>query len=91
MSLITVVCIAIALAMDACAVSISSGVTMCTMHLRHAFRMAALFGAFQAFMPIAGWSIGRVGAQLIKTFDHWVAFGLLIGIGVKILVEHLFF
>src|SRR5512133_3390549 len=87
MSLITVVLIAIALAMDAFAVSLSTGVTMCRMRLRHAFRMAAFFGVFQAIMPIAGWSVGRFAAELIKTYDHWVAFSLLAVIGGKMIYE----
>jgi putative Mn2+ efflux pump MntP len=86
-SFITVVLIALALAMDAFAVSLSTGVTMVKMHLRHALRMAAFFGAFQAFMPIAGWSIGRFAAELIKTYDHWVAFVLLAIVGGKMIYE----
>jgi putative Mn2+ efflux pump MntP len=83
MSFITVFFIGIALSMDAFAVSISSGVTICKMHLRHALRIAAFFGAFQAFMPIAGWSVGRFAADYIVAFDHWVAFTLLALIGGK--------
>jgi putative Mn2+ efflux pump MntP len=90
MSLITVVLIAIALSMDAFAVSISSGVTICKMHLRHALRIAAFFGGFQALMPVAGWSVGRLAADFITTFDHWVAFVLLSAIGGKMLWEALF-
>ncbi len=73
--------------MDACAVSLSAGVTMRTMKLRHALRMAAFFGAFQAIMPIAGWSVGRFAAGLIQSFDHWVAFFLLAIIGGKMIYE----
>lgn len=87
MSLITIVLIAIALAMDAFAVSLSTGVTMCKMHLRNALRMAAFFGAFQAIMPIAGWSVGRFAAELIKSYDHWVAFALLTILGGKMVYE----
>jgi putative Mn2+ efflux pump MntP len=87
MSLPTIILIALALAMDAFAVSLGTGVTMCKMHLRHALRMAAFFGAFQAFMPIAGWSIGRFAADLIKSYDHWVAFALLAMVGGKMLYE----
>jgi putative Mn2+ efflux pump MntP len=85
MSLITILFLALALAMDAFAVSLSTGATMCKMKLRHAFRMAAFFGAFQAFMPIAGWSVGRFAADYVKAIDHWVAFVLLCSIGCKML------
>jgi manganese efflux pump family protein len=89
MSLITIVLLALALAMDAFAVSLSTGVTMCRMHLRKALRMAAFFGVFQAIMPIAGWSVGSFAADLIKSFDHWIAFGLLSIIGGKMIYEAL--
>jgi len=87
MSFITIFLLAVALAMDAFAVSISSGVTICRMHLRHAIRIAAFFGGFQALMPIAGWSIGRLAADLITSFDHWIAFALLAVIGGKMVID----
>jgi putative Mn2+ efflux pump MntP len=87
MSFTTMVIIALALAMDAFAVSLSTGVTMTRMHLRHALRMAAFFGFFQALMPIAGWSLGSLAADLIKNFDHWVAFVLLVAVGGKMIWE----
>jgi putative Mn2+ efflux pump MntP len=87
MSFATMVVIALALAMDAFAVSLSTGVTMTRMHLRHALRMAAFFGFFQALMPIAGWSLGSLAADLIKNFDHWIAFVLLVAVGGKMIWE----
>lgn len=83
MSFITIFFIAVALAMDAFAVSITSGVTICRMHLRHALRIAAFFGGFQALMPILGWSLGRFAANYIMAYDHWVAFSLLAFVGGK--------
>lgn len=73
--------------MDAFAVSLSTGVTMCRMQLRFALRMAAFFGLFQAIMPIAGWSIGQFAAGLIESYDHWVAFSLLVIVGAKMIYK----
>lgn len=87
MSFLTIVLIALALAMDAFAVALSTGVTMCKMRLRFAFRMAAFFGVFQAIMPIIGWSIGQFAAELVKSYDHWIAFLLLLLIGGKMIYE----
>jgi len=87
LSLLTIVLIAVALAMDAFAVSLSTGVTMCKMHLKNALRMAGFFGGFQAIMPIAGWSVGRFAAEQIKSYDHWIAFALLAAIGGKMVYE----
>jgi manganese efflux pump family protein len=87
MSFLTIVFIGFALAMDACAVAISSGVTIRQMRLSHALRIAAFFGLFQALMPVAGWSVGRVAADVIQTYDHWVAFLLLLFVGGKMIWE----
>src|SRR5690606_32966007 len=87
MSIITTTLIAIALSMDAFAVSISSGIGMAKMRLRYALRMALFFGAFQAIMPLAGWSIGYYAADYIQRLDHWIAFILLTVIGAKMIYE----
>lgn len=87
MSLPTILLLAVALAMDAFAVSVSSGIAMNRLHIHHALRMAAFFGFFQAAMPIAGWGIGRFTAEMIRAVDHWVAFGLLSFVGIKMIYE----
>ena len=87
MQISTILFIAIALSMDALAVSMSSGVAMRAMKIQHAFRMAIWFGAFQAIMPVIGWLIGKSFAELISHIDHWVAFGLLGLIGAKMIYE----
>ncbi|HJV77913.1 MAG TPA: manganese efflux pump, partial [Paludibacter sp.] len=51
--------------------------------------MALLFGFFQGLMPLIGYSLGVGFAGYMKTFDHWVAFGLLALIGGKMLIEGL--
>ncbi len=72
-----IILIAIALAMDAFAVSIASGTIVKKMHLRHALRIALFFSTFQAIMPIIGYLSAQVFATQIELFDHWIAFGLL--------------
>ena len=87
MHLITILLIALALSMDALAVSISSGVALRTMHIPHAIRMGLWFGSFQAIMPVIGWFIGKELLTFISRVDHWVAFGLLSLIGIKMIYE----
>ncbi len=82
-----IVLIAVGLAMDAFAVAVSSGVTLRKMKLRHAMRIAAFFGFFQALMPLLGWLTGRAFRQYICTYDHWIAFILLAIIGGKMIYE----
>jgi len=77
MNLFTMITIAVALAMDAFAVSIGSGAAIHKMRLRHALRVGLFFGIFQAVMPVLGWSLGQLAAEYIERYDHWLAFGLL--------------
>ena len=78
MTLINIMAIAAALAMDAFAVSIATGIKLGVVSTRQTFRLAWHFGLFQAVMPIIGWVTGLTIREQIARFDHWVAFGLLI-------------
>ncbi|MGC9325578.1 MAG: manganese efflux pump MntP family protein [Desulfomonilia bacterium] len=90
MDLFTIVFIAIGLAMDAFAVSITSGATMGKLGIRHAFRIALFFGGFQALMPVIGYLSGLSVRHYLEEIDHWIAFGLLLGIGCKMIYESVF-
>lgn len=83
--IIEVVLIGVGLAMDAFAVSIASGITIEKMKLRHAFRISAFFGSFQAIMPLIGWAAGLTFRSYIESLDHWIAFILLGFIGIKMI------
>lgn len=81
--------IALSLSMDAFAVSVSSGLSIRGLRLRHALRASFFFGLFQFLMPLAGWYLGSAFAAYTRTFDHWIAFALLGFIGGKMIVEAL--
>jgi putative Mn2+ efflux pump MntP len=85
--LLAVVAIAAGLSMDALSVSVANGFMIRQLRFGHAFRIAFFFGFFQFFMPIVGWAAGRYFHSYIRSFDHWIAFGLLLFIGVKMIVE----
>ncbi|MCK4753014.1 MAG: manganese efflux pump [Planctomycetes bacterium] len=87
MELISIIIMAVVLAMDAFAVSIVSGSVSKQMKAKHAFRMAVFFGAFQAFMPLIGFLAGLSVRQYITEYDHWLAFGLLSAVGGKMIYE----
>lgn len=76
---------AVALSMDALAVSISNGMTIKHLRLRDALKTGFFFGAFQALMPAIGWLAGTSVREMIVSLDHWVAFGLLALIGGKMI------
>lgn len=87
MSLTTIILLAIALAMDAFAVSIASGIAIKDLRIRHSFIIAAWFGIFQAIMPLLGWLGGSRLRRFISEVDHWIVFGLLLIIGSKMIYE----
>ena len=87
MDLVTIIIIAVGLAMDAFAVSIVSGSVYQQLHIRHALRMAVFFGGFQAVMPLVGSLVGMSVKGYIADYDHWVAFGLLAAVGGKMIYE----
>jgi manganese efflux pump family protein len=80
---------AIALAMDAFAVAIVTGLSLTPMTKRHVFRLSFHFGLFQAIMPALGWVAGTAVLRYIKAFDHWVAFGLLAFVGGRMILSAL--
>lgn len=89
MPLIEILAVAIALAMDAFAVAIASGVALKCVTPRQTFRMSWHFGLFQAMMPVIGWFGGFLVRDYFLRFGHWIAFGLLLYIGGHMLWEGL--
>jgi len=83
---LTIIGIAVGLAMDATAVSLGAGAGGQARGRRAAFRLVFHFGLFQALMPLLGWLAGRGLAGLLQAVDHWVAFGLLVVVGGRMLV-----
>lgn len=87
MSFLQIFAIAVALAMDAFAVSITTGIKLRQVGAAQTMRMAGAFGLFQFLMPLAGWLLGFRAQQYIETYDHWLAFALLAFVGGKMLKE----
>lgn len=87
MEIFNLLAIAVALAMDAFAVAIATGVNLKTVSIRQTFRLSWHFGFFQAMMPVIGWSAGLTVRAYIEQYDHWVAFGLLVFVGGNMIRE----
>ena len=80
--------IALALAVDAFAVALAAGVSLCRGGQgRRVFRLAFHFGIFQAGMNILGWLGGITLRPVVEAFGHWLAFGLLAFVGIKMIRE----
>ncbi len=87
MDLILLILISIGLAMDAFAVSISSGIVIEDVKITHALKIALFTGGFQGLFTFLGWLGGISIASLISIIDHWIAFFLLLFIGIKMIYE----
>lgn len=87
MKFINIFAIAVALAMDAFAVSIVTGVHLKNVSFRQTFRLSWHFGLFQAMMPVIGWCAGLSVRVHIERYDHWIAFGLLAFVGIHMIKE----
>ena len=85
--ILTVFLTGIGLSMDAFAVAICKGLKMQKLNYKQMSLIALFFGGFQALMPLIGWSLGNSFKEHIESFDHWVAFGLLLFIGGKMAIE----
>ena len=84
---ITILFIALGLAMDSFSVSVANGLATKTFIISKALTIALFFGFFQAVMSIFGWLAGESIADYISAFDHWIAFILLTFIGIKMIYE----
>lgn len=87
MGLIELFILAVGLSMDAFAVSVCKGLAMERPTWRRAVVPGLWFGAFQGLMPLLGWLLGSRFAQYITAVDHWIAFALLVILGVNMLRE----
>lgn len=87
MDFISIIFIAIGLAMDSFAVSISCGTSLQTFRYREATITALTMGIFQAIMPVLGWWLGSGFDEYISSIDHWIAFILLLYLGGKMIYE----
>jgi len=81
----TIFLIAIGLAMDCFAVSLGVGTAGTAVGLRPTFRLFFHFGLFQGGMTLLGWLAGKTVVIYIASVDHWVAFGLLVFVGLRMI------
>ncbi len=85
--MIGIILIAIGLAMDAFAVSVCKGLSMKKISIKKLLIIALYFGIFQALMPVIGYFLGESFENLVTSIDHWIAFILLLFIGINMLKE----
>lgn len=87
MGFLTLLFLAVGLAMDAFAVSVTNGMCVKNMTLKKVLPFALAFGIAQGLMPCIGWLAGQAFTQFITSIDHWLALILLGFIGGKMIYE----
>ena len=90
MSIAELIILAIGLSMDSFAVSLGSGALMKRRIAERALKTAVFLASFQAAMPIIGWIAGEKFKSLIESWDHWIAFGVLLVLGGKMIADTFF-
>jgi putative Mn2+ efflux pump MntP len=89
MGLVAIILMAIGLSFDSFAVSVCTGLIVNKIKFWQATKIALTLALFQSAMPLLGWLIGMQFEELVKDFDHWIAFGLLLLIGARMIYESL--
>ena len=87
MSILELILLSVALAMDAFAVSICKGLSLKKIEINHMLLAGIWFGGFQALMPVLGYFCGSKFADKVDKFDHWIAFLILALIGASMIKE----
>ena len=89
MSLVAILFLALSMSADAFAAALGKGAALHRPRLAEALRIGLIFGGIETLTPLIGWLLGRAASGYVEAFDHWIAFGLLLGIGGKMIWESL--
>lgn len=87
MEVSTLFIIAIGLSLDSFAISLTNGFTIRPLGPRQILTISLCLTVFQSLMPLIGWLAGMGLRQYIMAIDHWIAFGLLTAIGLKMIYD----
>lgn len=85
--LIAIPLVAVGLSMDCLAVAIAGSISMQSTTLPQVLRLSFAFGLFQFGMLVGGWYAGQTVVDIVEAYDHWIAFGLLLLVGARMLWE----
>ena len=89
MNLASTALLALAMSTDAFAAAVGKGAALHRPHFREALRTGAIFGSIEAITPIVGWALGLAAARYVEAYDHWIAFALLGGLGIRMILAGL--
>ena len=81
----TIALLALAMSTDAFAAAVGKGIALRNPGWREALRTGAIFGSIEAVTPVIGWALGLAAASYVTAWDHWIAFVLLAGLGLRMI------
>lgn len=87
MNPIALLLLAFAMSTDAFAAAIGRGASLKNPRLVEAFRIGLIFGSIEAVTPLIGWLIGQSASGYVEAWDHWIAFSLLMILGLHMIHE----
>lgn len=87
MNIISTVLLALAMSTDAFAAAIGKGAALQKPTLSEALRTGLIFGVIESITPLMGWVIGSVATKYVAAWDHWIAFTLLVVLGLHMIYE----
>lgn len=82
---ISLLFVALAMSTDAFAAAIGKGSSLHKPRFKEALRTGLIFGAIETITPMIGWGIGHVATRFVESWDHWIAFGLLLALGLHMI------
>lgn len=85
MNLASTALLALAMSTDAFAAAVGKGTALQKPRWSEALRTGAIFGVIEAITPVVGWALGLAAADYVKTWDHWIAFTLLLVLGGRMI------
>jgi putative Mn2+ efflux pump MntP len=85
MTFVAILALAFAMSTDAFAAAVGKGAALHRPRWSEALRTGAIFGAIEALTPVVGWALGSVAAKFVTEWDHWIAFVVLAGLGVRMI------
>lgn len=79
--------LAFGMSMDSFAVAISKGTTLYKPKFSHAIKIGLIFGVIETLTPLIGWALGLFASKFLLDWNHWIAFGLLMFLGIRMIIE----
>lgn len=85
MNLFTTILLALGMSVDAFAAALARGAGSLHYTWRQTVKTALIFGIVETITPLIGWLVGSMAQKFIAAYDHWLAFGLLLALGLKMI------